>query len=317
MGRAVSIAVVIPAFNAEKTLARALESVLGQDRSADEIIVVDDGSNDRTREVARAFGDGVQLLCQEHGGPGRARQNGILACETDYVAYLDADDRWPSEKLAECEPILESRSLHFLFADFRRALFEGERETRYPRNRTFFPFLESYLSSDRVEALGDGLSKLSPRVATELLLRGFPAYPSTMVLRRSSALEAGGWSAEFQRSQDLDLSLRLARRHGAHYLDRVMATIGLHEGNVDPQPYVIQQTRGDIEVLQAHLRDRDGTSEYRSAVRRALAARWCTVGYALRKDGKRQEARAAYRAAMSWPGRRVHAFLRWAYLRLS
>jgi glycosyltransferase involved in cell wall biosynthesis len=94
------ISVVVPAFNAASTLARAIESVLGQSHPAAEIIVVNDGSSDNTPAVAQKYRSNVQLLNLHHGGVSRARNHGIEASSGEWIAFLDADDQWMPEKLA-------------------------------------------------------------------------------------------------------------------------------------------------------------------------------------------------------------------------
>jgi glycosyltransferase involved in cell wall biosynthesis len=90
---------VIPAYNAEKHIARAIDSVLAQTRPADEIIVVDDGSIDKTPDVVRSFGDKVIFIQQENAGASAARNTGINAASGDWIAFLDADDEWLPSRL--------------------------------------------------------------------------------------------------------------------------------------------------------------------------------------------------------------------------
>ncbi|MFC1574462.1 glycosyltransferase family A protein [Gemmatimonadota bacterium] len=92
------VSVVIPVHNGESHLVGALESVFAQDYDPLEVIVVDDGSTDATREVAESFSD-VTCLSQERQGPSAARNTGAAAAEGEFIAFLDADDRWLPEKL--------------------------------------------------------------------------------------------------------------------------------------------------------------------------------------------------------------------------
>jgi hypothetical protein len=94
-----SIAVVIPAWNAGAFLERAIASAIAQTASPAEIIVVDDGSTDDTAERASRFRTAVTLIQQENKGLSAARNAGIRAAKSDYVAFLDADDWWESEHL--------------------------------------------------------------------------------------------------------------------------------------------------------------------------------------------------------------------------
>ncbi|WP_437192402.1 glycosyltransferase family 2 protein [Planctomicrobium sp. SH527] len=95
------ISVVIPAYNAEKTIARTLESVLAQTHPLHEVIVVDDGSRDGTGDVVRAFGTRVQYLKQANAGPAAARNHGVRVSTGDWIALLDSDDAWLPEKIAK------------------------------------------------------------------------------------------------------------------------------------------------------------------------------------------------------------------------
>ena len=94
------VSVVIPVYNYARYLGEAVESVLGQTYQHLEIIVVDDGSTDQSGEVARSFADrGVKYCQQVHSGIGPARNKGVELTQGEFLAFLDADDRWPLEKL--------------------------------------------------------------------------------------------------------------------------------------------------------------------------------------------------------------------------
>ena len=93
------ISVVIPVFNGEKFIARAINSVLDQTFPANEIIVVDDGSTDNTAAVVRSYGDRVRYFIQKNSGPGAARNLGIKNASSQWIAFLDADDEYLPHKL--------------------------------------------------------------------------------------------------------------------------------------------------------------------------------------------------------------------------
>ena len=95
-GRLVSV--VMPAHDEEAFIAEALRSVLAQTYRPVEVIVVDDGSHDRTAEIAAAHG--VRLLCQEHQGPAAARNAGLAVAAGSYWTIFDADDVMPRERLS-------------------------------------------------------------------------------------------------------------------------------------------------------------------------------------------------------------------------
>jgi glycosyltransferase involved in cell wall biosynthesis len=92
-----SVSVVIPAYNAERFIAEAIQSVLDQTYEVTEIIVVDDGSADNTSEVAAGYAR-TRVIKQPNGGPGAARNTGINAASGEWIAFLDSDDLWLPRK---------------------------------------------------------------------------------------------------------------------------------------------------------------------------------------------------------------------------
>jgi glycosyltransferase involved in cell wall biosynthesis len=94
------VTVVIPVFNGERYLAEAIRSVLDQAYRPQEIVVVDDGSTDRTADVARRFGPEISYVPQPRSGAGAARNRGVELARGEYLAFLDADDLWLPGKLA-------------------------------------------------------------------------------------------------------------------------------------------------------------------------------------------------------------------------
>lgn len=99
------ISVIIPAYNRASFLREAIESVLAQEyfqppqRSSFELLVVDDGSTDGTRDVVSSFGRKVEYSFQDHKGVSAARNRGLDLAQGDYIAFLDSDDLWKKEKI--------------------------------------------------------------------------------------------------------------------------------------------------------------------------------------------------------------------------
>lgn len=93
-----SVGVIIPCYNSEKTVSRAIESVLEQTEKVDEIILVDDGSTDNTSKVIEKYSGDVTYIYQENGGVSKARNKGIKSSTCNWIAFLDADDTWYKTK---------------------------------------------------------------------------------------------------------------------------------------------------------------------------------------------------------------------------
>ncbi len=103
------ISVIMPVYNGEKLLTTAIESVLKQNQPSLELIIVDDGSTDNSKEIAKSFENQIKYLYQENQGAGAARNHGLENARGDIIGFLDADDLWPADIL--------SRQLHHLEDD--------------------------------------------------------------------------------------------------------------------------------------------------------------------------------------------------------
>ena len=107
------VTAAIPVRDGEAYLAEAIESVLTQSQPCDQVIVVDNGSTDRSAEIAAGFGSPVEVVTESRPGIGAARNAALRAARGDYLAFLDADDVWEAEKTTlqlaafEAEPQLQ------------------------------------------------------------------------------------------------------------------------------------------------------------------------------------------------------------------
>ncbi len=99
MGRNLDVSVIIPAYNAKKWIGRAIRSVLNQTVMPAEIIVVDDGSTDGTAQATQKYGAAIRYFYQQNSGPAVARNLGIDHAESEWFAFLDADDEWLPHKI--------------------------------------------------------------------------------------------------------------------------------------------------------------------------------------------------------------------------
>ncbi|QDT14182.1 glycosyltransferase [Alienimonas californiensis] len=93
------VTAVVPCYNGSRYLRETLESILGQTRPPAAVVVVDDGSTDDSADVAESFGGLVRVLRQQNSGESVARNRGVRAAETEWIAFCDADDLWALDKL--------------------------------------------------------------------------------------------------------------------------------------------------------------------------------------------------------------------------
>lgn len=202
------VSVIMPAYNAEKYIAESIRSVQGQTHADWELVVVDDGSADRTGEVARGLAASdarVRYVSQRNGGQGRARNAGIKNSEGELVAFLDADDLWEPEKLALQIAALDGNGADVVLGD---AFIFNEAEGR-GRASTFSDVCEGFL-----------FGRHEGREAFRLLFAYNRVPLLTVLARRDALLAAGLFDEEVGRCfpgrntqicEDYDLWLKLAR----------------------------------------------------------------------------------------------------------
>lgn len=124
------ISVVIPLYNKEKYLRRAVESVLSQEPSVHEVIVVDDGSTDNgPAQLVQLEDARLRLIRQPNGGVSRARNTGIEAATGEFIAFLDADDAWLPGFVSELQALIQAFPQASLYAtSYVRTWPDGRRE---------------------------------------------------------------------------------------------------------------------------------------------------------------------------------------------
>lgn len=170
------VSVIIPAFNAEETILRALHSVANQNARACEIIVIDDGSTDGTVNLVEkeAAMEGwltpIKLIKQKKKGPGAARNLGIKQSKGRYIAFLDADDEWHSNKLSRSMEELRKHNASIVAHDVIH---------QYPMGRKFYIEHSKRHFSDPFTKLG-------------LFLFDY-VNNSTVIAEKSVIINAGGF----------------------------------------------------------------------------------------------------------------------------
>lgn len=213
-----SISVVIPAFNAERTIRRAIDSILVQQRPADEIIVVDDGSDVPLQDLLRPYGSAVTVLRQPNAHAAAARNRGIDHARGDWIALLDADDFWEPEKLQQQVAIINQHPELGLIAG--RYFFQppdGIRHLSPNRKRRWY---------DRV---------IRTRGASAFLM-GTLIWTGTVMVKRS-ALADERFVSGLEPAEDRDLWVRLASKVPVWLMSRPLATAVMEPDGI---------SRGDI-----------------------------------------------------------------------
>ncbi len=181
------VAVIIPNYNNAHYLGSAIQSVLNQTFTDYEIIVVDDGSTDNSRDVVNAFGDKVRYVWQENKGLGGARNTGILASTAEFVGLLDADDEWKPDYLEKMMLLINE----------------------HPDVSVFYCMAQC-MNADGIDLPQlVGGPPVEPDALHWKLLRANFIIPSTVTFRRKAIFDAGNFDASLRSCEDWDLWLRI------------------------------------------------------------------------------------------------------------
>jgi glycosyltransferase involved in cell wall biosynthesis len=172
------VTAAIPVHNGEAYLAEAIESILGQSRPCQQVLVVDNDSTDRSAEIARGYGAGIEVVFEPRRGIGFARNAAIRAARGSHIAFLDADDLWDPAKTA-----------------LQLAAFEAD-----PELQLAFGHVRQFVSPD-----------LDEKEAAALRVPADPqpgVHIGAMLAARSAVEAVGPWPEDAQVSDGLTFMLR-------------------------------------------------------------------------------------------------------------
>jgi glycosyltransferase involved in cell wall biosynthesis len=286
----IKVSAIIPVFNGSSTLGQAIESVLDQSSCGLELIVVDDGSTDSTPGIIESYGARVQQIRQANAGPAAARNAGVRNAHGEYLAFLDADDRWLPGMLdraivkLDCDPdcVMAYGNLFMVDSDGRSlaACLVG---TEYAHA----PSME------------------------EILARMWPIMPSAALIRRSAFDACGGFVEEFRGAGFEDAFLWLRLREQGHFC-YIPEALAAWRFSWFPKPLKVKPYNHDPATFARLVRQRYGIDPSRLVAARIRATR-SILGYAgLRalQRGDRRSARRAFAGALKLDPLRARNILR-------
>jgi glycosyltransferase involved in cell wall biosynthesis len=268
------VAVVIPCFNAARFIGDSIRSVLGQTYPNIEIIVVDDGSTDDLDGTLGPYRDRLTLLRQPNAGQATARNRGIAATRAEYIAFLDADDRWRSGKVAAQVAILNARPECGLVHTVRTLIDANGQSVR-----------ESPLSPEPAHAArGECLLRL---------ISGNAIYISSVMVRRS-LLEDEPFTSHLCGVEDWDMWLRLARRTEFARIDEPLTEYRVHTTNFSWDKRAM--LRSTVSLMEGVLR-RETDPKMRAAASTHRYEAIVELAHQEYERGNRLEARRWFRRA--------------------
>jgi glycosyltransferase involved in cell wall biosynthesis len=263
------ISVVIPAYNAAGFLPRSIASVVAQTLAPCEVIVVDDGSTDNTAAVAAALG--ARVITRRNSGPSAAKNSGVQAASGDWVAFLDADDRWSPGKLESQVGDVSAQTI-LSFTGLRVFDDHGIRS-------------ES-LAPDAADAV-------------EMLRYTNPITNSSVLVRRDAFLRSGGFREEIRHGEDWELWFRLSRQGQFSAVPAALTDYYVYPNSLSANPErMIEGLSQFIETtLLADLR---GASR-RIWRQRILATQLASAGLIARDNGLSSEMALMVKGICAWP----------------
>jgi glycosyltransferase involved in cell wall biosynthesis len=189
------ISVVIPCYNRSTLLKRAIDSALAQIARASEVIVVDDGSTDDTKEVCAGYGSQIKYVWQKNAGASVARNTGAIHARSEWIAFLDSDDYWrPCHLSRMANAIKETHGkAQFYFSDMQMG--EGNNCATLWNTVDFVPPRPVHLTQDGTNWA---------------FLRRQPIMLQCSVFRKDVWMKSGGLDPNFRLMHDPELFFRLS-----------------------------------------------------------------------------------------------------------
>ncbi len=263
------VSVIIPTYNRGYFISKTIDSVLAQTYRPIEIIVVDDGSDDDTREVVGKFGAQVRYVYQQNAGLASARNTGLAAAEGEYIAFQDSDDIWLPWKLeAQVELMRHVPDLALVWTDMTAVDPDGEivREKHLSKMYTVYQRInaEKHLPSSGLvkDFWSDCPSELRGvtfrygDIFASMFL-GNLVHPPTALIRRRHIHQAGGLDITFAWTcEDYEFFWRVSRHgHGA-IIDAPSMFYRVDAADQLTKPHLILYiARGNLIALQRRFRD--------------------------------------------------------------
>lgn len=224
------IAVIIPAFNAEKFIKEAINSVLSQKIIPNEIIIVDDGSTDGTANIVNSFSNTIKYIYQQNSGSAKARNVGLKNTTSDLVAFLDADDYWDQDHLL---------TMHSAFID------NPDAGLIYCEKKWVDESGSPIINHDKNINLPAGW------IFNQLFEANHISSASVVVARREAIVEVGYFdeSSDMRNAQDYQLWLRMSAKF--EILSLPQKTVNYRRHTLNRTKDVISRQRGLVYALES------------------------------------------------------------------
>jgi hypothetical protein len=293
------LSVIIPTYNRSKLIADAIDSVIGQRTGHRiEIIVVDDGSEDDTRNVVRKYKGRVQYLCQPNRGMNAARNYGVREATGEYIAFLDSDDAWlPLKAEMQISVMDQVHDAGFAFSNF----FAWRNGARFPDGLGAWMVPGSGLDEHVTAVLTSAELGICPELEPfaikrceiyRLSLYQPVVLPSTSVVRRHVFAALGPLDEDNWMCGDWEFFARASKQFGAVFVDQETTLNRSHDDAVRLMRRALtERTKQRLASIARTWRaDTEFLAAYKSEVDRVETREWKTLFKRTCQEGNLAEA---------------------------
>jgi glycosyltransferase involved in cell wall biosynthesis len=233
------VSVIIPAYNCESFISSAIDSVLAQTYKNYELIVVDDGSIDETRDKILKYNDKIKYIYQVNGGVAKARNTGIKYSRGSYIAFLDADDIWEKYKLEiQMSFFMKKKEVDLIFCNFRniknKSLVTGiSYEDTFNIFKEYNVKLENIFEYKSFMKCGNNTITFFWGEIYKYLFLGNFILPSSVLFKKYSLNNVGLLNENFRVAEETEFFLRYSMNNVIGFIDHPLLYYELPEqGNL-------------------------------------------------------------------------------------
>jgi len=274
------VSIVIPAYNAEAFIEETIDNAFKQTITDFEMIVVDDGSTDRTKQVIEKYTDKIIYIYQKNQGTSAARNTGIYCAQGQYIAFLDSDDIWFPSKL--------ERQINYLESNPKIDLVGCDAELINENGKSFNKF---YSKGKKYDVSPD-------EMFAQLLKKDFIPI-SSVVVKKSLARALGGFDLSMD-CEDYEFLLRAVQKYNIAFIDDVLMQYRISPNNKSQN--LERQHRDIIKIMNKFV----NAENVNLAIRKKFSSSHYGLGYALFEKDKFVEARKEF----------LHSVYYWPFLNL-
>lgn len=270
-----AISAVVPVYNREKTIKRCIDSIINQTYPVFEIIVVDDGSKDKTLDIIeQEYGSTVTIIRQKHEGAQAARNAGIRAAQGQYIAFLDSDDEWLPEKIElQVQELYKNEDAVVCGDGYVQVDWENDTSSRMPLlYKNIFGIKKTNRTSTRKVFKKRGKSGNVYKIA---LKESFGDFDSLLIPRKS-LMDIGLLDEKVPSFQEWDLVISLAKNNYFLYIRKPLFIYHLHGGEtisgnpqrgIDGKEYICEKYKFEI---MSQLGCVELTKQYQEIMRQCI-----------------------------------------------